>query len=101
MTIRQESSAGRSLFRSDDDIIKRIRDDISSQAIEEDAVGAVNGDNLRFRSSTEYNTDTLRVYIDGILLVLGVDYVLIDSSSFMFYTAPSIGQKITIKYTPS
>lgn len=92
------SDNSRKLFRTDDDIVRKVSDKISSQYKEEKAVGIADGNNKTFYSSSEFNPETLYVYVDGNLKFVDTDYFLNNSTFIIFVTAPSAGAKINLKY---
>ncbi len=60
--------------------------------------GDVDGVNDLFTICLAHKSGTLRVYLDGLRMIPGVDFNIVDSQTFQFTTVPSIGMTISVDY---
>lgn len=64
----------------------------------ETPVGVVDGTNQIFATVNPFKTSTLSVFLNGVKLMLGIDYTLNIPQQFTLTSAPSVGDKLRVDY---
>jgi len=68
----------------------------------ENAIGSINGVNRLFRTTADYQPDTLKVWLNGLLLKKdGSDgWAEIGGKRFQMHEAPHVGDTVRVYYMP-
>jgi hypothetical protein len=71
------------------------------QIVGETPTGSIDGTNETYYTANNYSGGTLAVYLNGLRMKLGLDFLDISANSFQFTYAPAAGDLITVDYLKS
>jgi len=69
--------------------------------VEENLSSQANGSNLVFTTSKNFIPETVSVYLNGLRLVKDDDFIIVNSNTIQFITAPYSGDKVIIVFIPA